>query len=195
MAKQSHFTEYLRKVKQYYFRYHDLPSFETMMQILSVKSKSVVHRFMQQLVEQGLCVKQGNVFAPTQAFSALPLYESVYAWYPSAVVDEVKKEIHIQSHLVDDPLSTVLIKVQGDSMEDAGIFADDIVIVDTDKAARVGDMVIGIVDGEYTVKFLMKDKIWKLYLQAANSQRNYPNIYAREQLQLFWVVTGSFRRY
>jgi len=51
-----------------------------------------------------------------------------------------------------------MIKVQGDSMIEAGINTGDIVIVDKGMSAKVDDIVIAEIDKEYTLKYLKKDK-------------------------------------
>ena len=54
-------------------------------------------------------------------------------------------------------------------------------------------MVIALVDQQYTVKFLDKDKKRKSYLRAANP--DYDDIYPTEELKIFGKVVGSFRKY
>ena len=77
-------------------------------------------------------------------------------------------------------------------MVDAGITEGDMVIVERGAEPRVGDIVIGILDGEFTLKRLKKDK-GKHYLQAENPE--YPDMYAMEELEIAGVVRGVIRKY
>ncbi len=54
------------------------------------------------------------------------------------------------------------------------------------------DIVVGVLDGEFTLKRLKRDK-GKFYLQAENPE--YPDLFALEELQVAGVVRGVIRRY
>jgi len=75
-----------------------------------------------------------------------------------------------------------MIKVQGDSMIEAGIFAGDVVIVDKGLNGKVDDIVVAEVDGAYTLKYLKKDRNG-YYLMAGNSK--YPEFHPQEELKIF----------
>jgi len=164
------------------------------MEVIGVNSKSVVHRFFQQLIEGWFLEKKQGVYYPTVRLGALPLFESIRAWFPTTVTDETRYDISIESYLVDNPSETILLKVVGDSMIDAGFLEGDIVVVDTSMEADVGQVIVGVVDDEYTMKFYMKDKKGNYFLQAANQHVDYPDIYPQEELRIFGVVVGSFRK-
>jgi len=80
-------------------------------------------------------------------------------------------------------------------MQDAGINENDIVIVNTAQQPKIGDIVIGVVDDEYTIKFLMQNKKGEKYLQPANKEKGYADIYPQENLHIFGVVTSVVRKY
>ena len=86
-----------------------------------------------------------------------------------------------------------MLKVKGDSMIDAWIKDGDIIVVDKSRKHHVGDIVVAIVDGEYTVKYLQKDKDNTYFLSPWNSK--YDDIYPKDDLEVFGVVLSSFRRY
>ena len=85
-----------------------------------------------------------------------------------------------------------MIKVQGDSMIEAGINTGDIVIVDKGQQGKIDDIVVAEVDREFTLKYLKRDKRG-YYLLAGNAK--YPPFYPKEELKIFWVVTGVIRKY
>ena len=124
--------------------------------------------------------------------SPLPYFQSIKAGFPSPATDELKEDLSIEEYLIEKPYCTVFVEVKGDSMIDAHIWDGDTIIVEKGKKSHVGDIVIAIVDGEYTVKYLDKDQSW-YFLRPGNP--NYPNIYPGHEMEIFWVVTWLFRKY
>lgn len=79
-----------------------------------------------------------------------------------------------------------------ESMLDAGLLPDDCVVVLREATAAVGDIVVALVDREYTIKYLAEDDNG-LYLKPSNKE--YKEIRPTDSLEIFGVVTGSFRSY
>lgn len=77
-------------------------------------------------------------------------------------------------------------------MIDAGIHSDDIVDVEKRQNAKLGELVVAIVDNEFTLKRLDKEK-GKFVLKPEN--KAYPVIRPRGELEIFGVVVGQFRKY
>jgi len=89
--------------------------------------------------------------------SEFPLFSSkVAAGLPSFADDNLDDSIDLNNYLVDKPVSTFMLRVQGLSMRDAGILPDDILIVDRSEVAKHNKIVIAAVDGELTVKRLYR---------------------------------------
>jgi len=92
-----------------------------------------------------------------------PLYLSrVQAGFPSPADDYVETGLDLNEHLIQRPASTFFVRVQGDSMEAAGIYDGSVLIVDRADEADDGDIVVAAVDGELTVKRLRvaRDRCW-----------------------------------
>lgn len=87
---------------------------------------------------------------------------------------------------------TYLVKVEGESMQGAGIFSGDILIVDKAIDARPGQVVIAVVNQEPTVKLLSIVNGMPV-LKSANPR--YPDRYILEndQFEVWGVVTHSLR--
>jgi DNA polymerase V len=66
--------------------------------------------------------------------------------------------LDLNEELIKNPASTFFVRVSGDSMVDAGIHDNDILIVDRSIEAREGKIVIAILDGELVVKRLRRIK-------------------------------------
>ena len=136
--------------------------------------------------------KEGRYY-PGVRLTTIPLFASVRAGNPDDAHDEKIDDISLESYLINDPRHTVIIKVRGDSMIDAGIHDGDLLVVDTQKKPRLGDIVVAIVDAEYTVKYLAKDAQGKFVFDPANSE--YTRIVPEHDLHIYGLVTGSVRKY
>lgn len=121
----------------------------------------------------------------------LPLFGPIAAGFAAPVEEHAEEQITIENYLVKDRSSTFLLRVKGDSMIGALIHEGDLVVVDRSKHPKPNDIVVGILDGEFTLKRLKKDK-GKFYLQAENP--DYPDLYALEELQVAGVVVGLMRK-
>lgn len=126
---------------------------------------------------------------------ALPLYTSkVSAGYPSPADEHVEKRLNPSEYLIENDTTTFFVRVKGDSMIDAGIFEDDVLVVDRSRLAQIGDIVLAVLDGEFTVKTLGKSK-HGIRLIPAN--KHYPVIEVTEHqaFQVWGVITGSMRKF
>ena len=112
MPKPSYFSTYLTKLKKHYWKHFNVPTFVNAMNLLNVRSKSVIHRFYQQLVEQGYLVKNYGVYEATELLGELPIFESIQAGFPGTEKDVIKQGINLQTHLIDNPNTTMILKVR-----------------------------------------------------------------------------------
>ena len=79
-------------------------------------------------------------------------------------------------------------------MIDASIHDGDIVIVDRSKQARIGDIVLASIDGEFTVKTLAKH-LSQPRLVPANKQYKYIDITENMEFEIWGVITGAVRKF
>lgn len=109
---------------------------------------------------------------------SVPLAENtVQAGFPSPAENDARQDIDLNQLLVKNPASTFLLRVQGDSMIDAGIADGDLLVVDRSRVPHSGDIVIMQVNNEFTVKRYCVDKASsKPYLHAENSSGTYRDI-------------------
>ncbi|MDY6939708.1 MAG: translesion error-prone DNA polymerase V autoproteolytic subunit [Cyanobacteriota bacterium] len=99
----------------------------------------------------------------TATTSKFPLYlEAVAAGYPTQTSDYVDGELDLNQHLTQHPEDTFCVRVNGDSMIDAGIHPNDLLIVDRALEPKDGSVVIATVDGDVTVKRMQRegDRLW-----------------------------------
>lgn len=129
---------------------------------------------------------------------AIPLFSTkVAAGFPSPADDHVEKRLDVSEFLIDHAASTFFVTIKGDSMIDVGLMPDDKVVVDRSKTPALGDIVLAVVDQEFTIKILDYGANKMPRLMPANSTGAYRPIYIRPdtQFEIFGVVTGSFRRF
>jgi len=118
---------------------------------------------------------------------ALPLFgEVVQCGFPSPAQDYVEQRIDLNKLLIQHPSSTYFVKAAGDSMIDAGI-GDDLLIVDSARTAQHGDIVIAAVEGEFTVKRLQLRP--RVQLNPMNSAYSPILVNSEDSLDIFGVVT------
>lgn len=142
----------------------------------------------------------GEFEYPVQGSPALelPLYGSkVPAGVPSAADDHVDRRLNPNDFLIDDSDNTFFVTIQGYSMIDVGLMPGDKAVVDRARVASVGDIVLAMIDGEFTIKTLGKTKNGAPRLLPANSSGSYTpiEIGGEMQFEIWGVVTGSFRRF
>ena len=185
-------AQHLAKLQDYYADHGVLPPYSTLMILLGFKSKSPVAALVGRLKLIGFLESTPEKrLKPGRRFFERPVYDSVRAGLPSAVEDSGHNALTIDAYLIERPSSTVLITVKGDSMIDAGIMPGDTVVVEKRNSASAGDMVIAIVDNEFTLKTLGNEK-GKFVLLPANPA--YPVIRPKGDLEIFGVVVGQFRK-
>ena len=122
----------------------------------------------------------------------LPLFGPISAGFAAPVEEQAEETVNIEDYLIRDRTSTFLLRVRGDSMINAGIYEGDLVIVERGREGKPGDIVVAIIDNEFTLKRLKKQN-GKYYLQAENPA--YPDFYALEELQVAGVVRGVIRKF
>jgi DNA polymerase V len=88
----------------------------------------------------------------------LPFFQStVSAGFPSPADDYLEARLSLDELVIRNPSSTFFVKVEGHSMTGAGIYPEDILVVDRSKKAKPNDVIIAAIDGEFTVKRLIKE--------------------------------------
>ncbi|HEY8354643.1 MAG TPA: S24 family peptidase [Methylophilaceae bacterium] len=128
----------------------------------------------------------------------LPLFSSrVPAGLPSQVDDHVEQWLNPTNFLVEDRENTFFVTIQGESMVDVGLMPGDKAVVNRARTAAVGDIVLAMVDGEFTIKMLGRTKSGAPRLLPANSSGRYGpiEITGEMRFEIWGVVTGSFRRF
>ena len=119
-------------------------------------------------------------------------YCSIQAGFPSPADDFLESELNLHDYLIHNKNSTFMVKVNGDSMVGAGILSGDILVVDRARQYKDNNIVIAILDGDLTVKRLIRDCNKKWILQA-ETDNPYIIPITGNTLEIWGVVTGVVR--
>ena len=130
-------------------------------------------------------------FPPVSTASVdLPLYSSrVAAGFPSPADDYVENALDLNHYLIQHKEATFFLRVSGESMINAGIYDDDILIVDRAIPAQNGKVVVAVLDGELTVKRLYK-KDGVIILKPENPEFPDIPVFGEQELRIWGVVTS-----
>ena len=172
------------------------PTLQELADELGVASKNAVLKHLNALEKKGYIGKriggaargiqilESMGFLDSPDVSSLPLVGSVPAGSPLLAEQNVERYVSIPKELISSKGEYFALKVQGDSMENAGIFDDDLVVVQSTNHAANGDIVVALIGNETTVKRFMNDGSAP-YLKPENP--NYSDIRPTQE----WSVQGK----
>lgn len=201
MTLTAHQRTMLNFVREFQHKKGYSPSLSDLAVAFGVKSKNAIAKVVTALVREGHMEKdpkgrikiidapeEGSGFMPM----ILPLFGPIAAGFAAPAEEQAEERVTVEQYLVRDRASTFLLRVKGDSMIDAGIVEGDLVVVEKGRPPKPEEIVVGVLDGEFTLKRLKRDK-GKYYLKAENAM--YPDLHALEELQVAGVVVGVIRKY
>lgn len=160
-----------------------------------IKSTSTVHSILRKLEEEGYIQRDPRFSRAIRiegmtVSSQVPLIGKVTAGVPILAVEQIEDYIPYPVSAAESE-SVFALRVSGLSMRDAGILDGDIIVADKDTVAKSGDIVVGLVGDEATVKRLLI-KEGEIILMPENP--DFSPIRA-ENIEIIGKVIGSFRRY
>jgi repressor LexA len=186
--------EYLDKLQDYYAEHKVIPSYSVLAGLWGVSAKSWVSECVKRFEEAGFVDwTPDRQLKPGKRFFERRIAEApVQAGQPhAAAADGYDLVSSIDEMLVREPSKTELIRVKGDSMIDAGIHEGDFLVVQRQHHASPGEVVVAIVDNEFTVKYLGRERN-EFVLKPAN--KAYPVIRPHGRLEIYGVMAGLVRK-
>jgi len=125
----------------------------------------------------------------------LPFFSSrVPAGFPSPAQDHLEQKLSLDQLLGIDAPHTYLVRVEGESMIDIGIFDGDIMVVNRSIPWGHRDIVIAEINGETFVKRLIQNG-QQIVLRSENPKFAPRYILEGDELRIWGVVTDSIRRH
>ncbi len=184
--------DYFGRILNFYEKNNRSPSYSELTNILNVKSKQTAYKIVKDLISLKLLSKdsKGRIIIKNRNLRVLGLVE---AGFPSPSDEQMLDSISLDDWIIRNKAASFMLKVKGDSMMNAGILDGDMVVVERKSEAPIGSIIVANVDNAFTLKYLRKDKVGKMYLEAANE--DYPNIYPNEGLEIQAVLIAVIRKY
>jgi repressor LexA len=176
------------------------PTYQQLCNILGISSKNGVKKHIDALVAKGYLEKDSSPrglrivdpdYKPRSLdISSIPMIGHVAAGFPILAEENVERYIPIPRHLITSEGRYYALRVHGDSMINAGIFENDLVIVKALNVANNNDIVVALINDEVTVKRLIVNDN-QTFLKAENPA--YHNIFPKESWTIQGKVVGLIR--
>ena len=186
--------EHLAKLRDYYADARRIPSQQRIAQLLGF-SKAAARKLLERLETRGFLDRtpDDDAWVPAKRFFERAVADAgVPAGAPVLASDITGEPFYVDEYLVRRPSRTAMIPIRGESMIAAGIHDGDIAVVDRGLSAKAGDFVVAIVDNEFTLKELAKERA-AFVLRPHN--KAFAVIRPRGSLEIYGVVVGILRRY
>ena len=127
----------------------------------------------------------------------LPIAEGLKAGFPSPAEDYSHETLDFNRDLIRNPEATFYGKVEGDSMIEAGINDGDIAVIDRSVEAQDGDIVVGYINDEFTIKYLDLRHRKDGYIELRPANKNFKpiRIDADDDFEVWGVVIWTIKRW
>lgn len=137
------------------------------------------------------------ISAEFQKALSLPLAEQIKAGFPSPADDYMHESLDFNRDLIRHPEATFYGRVDGDSMEGAGIMDGDIAVIDRSIEPSDGDIIVAYVNGEFTMKYLDLSNRDKGYLELRPANPKYSPIRIDEidRFEVWGVVVWTIKQW
>lgn len=195
MARTNKDAQHLHRLRDLYTRVGCIPSYSEMAKALGFKAKNAAFKLTQRLIESGHLEKSiGGRLVPGSDFFTIDVSDDdVRAGFGhEGNATGLLQAQALDKLLIAKPSKTVLIKVRGDSMLDAGILTGDVAVVETNMQAIHGDMVVAEIDGSHTIK---EYRISQGRPRLTAHNRGKQSMAPKETLNIIGVVRGIVRSY
>jgi len=176
------------------------PTYQQLCNVLGISSKNAIKKHMDALVVKGYLSKDStprgiSIVDPSykpqlESGPSIPLIGHIAAGFPVLAEQNVERYVPVPRHLIRSEGRYYALRVRGDSMINAGIFEDDLVIVQATSEANHRDIVVALIDDEVTVKRLYAEGK-QIYLKAENPE--YKDIYPERTWSIQGKVVGLVR--
>lgn len=124
----------------------------------------------------------------------LPFFAStISAGFPSPADDYIELQISISEFVTDNPNATFFVRVHGDSMQDAHMVDRSVLAVDRSIKSQSGDIIVAVVNNDYTVKrLLIKEE--KAFLLPENKKYQALEITLEMNFQVWGKVVAILHK-
>jgi len=193
MMQRQDLSGYAGVIRDFHIAHKRLPTYSELLKVFGLKSKNAVYKRIRRLEAAGFLKKDSTGrIVPGKILHPLRVLGLVQAGFPSPAEEELVDTMSLDEYLISNPQATYLLKVEGDSMLDAGIHSGDLVLVEKGLSPKTGDIVVAQVDGRWTLKYFEKNA--KTYILRSGNKK-YPDIIPQIELIIAGVVVANIRKY
>ena len=120
----------------------------------------------------------------------IPYYiHKVGAGFPSPATDYIEDDVDLNTHLIKNSPATFIVRVQGKSMNNVGIYDGDLLIVDRSINPKNNSTVIANVNEELVVKTILKRKSETFLTSGSKKTSDKINLGKDQEVIVWGVVT------
>lgn len=124
----------------------------------------------------------------------LPFYSSpIRAGFPSPADDFIDKHLDLNDHLIKHPSATFFFRAGTSSMEKAGIFLGDLLIVDRSLDPYDNAVIVAVLDGQFLIRYYRETK-QGIVLTSAGNKEETQTVTEDRQFEVWGVVTSVVHR-
>jgi SOS regulatory protein LexA len=182
-----------QKLRDFFLEYSRLPSYQEICELFGFASKNAAFQLIKKMIAEGILEKDSHgKLIPKKLNLPLPHLGTIQAGFLTTSEEQVPEMVSFDEFLVKEPKASFMLRVSGDSMIDAGIQPDDIVIVERVREPRHGDIVAACVDNECTLKYFERQS-GKVVFMPANEK--YPPIHPKGNFHIYGKVVSLIRKY
>jgi DNA polymerase V len=132
---------------------------------------------------------------PKKTKEKISLFDTpIKAGFPSPADEYLQKPLDLNAYLISHPASTYILRVKGDSMINAGIFENDLLIVDRSISPTNGKVVVASIEGSFTVKFFERTSTG-VFLIPANEKYQKINVTNDPSFEIWGVVIHTIHSF
>ena len=177
---QTYLDDILKFVNKYYQENHVAPTIVQVSSSVGVP-RSTTHRYLQELSNRGLLEYDRGILSAPQsakmktAYISAPLVGSIQCGSPEEEEEFVEEYVSLPVSLFGKGEFYIL-RAKGDSMVDAGIEEDDLIVIERNCPAKIGDIVVALdPDNQNTLKrYVGFDKTERRYILKYENEAKYP---------------------
>lgn len=182
----------INSILYFYLDKGRMPSYSEIAELFGFHSKNASFKFIERLIKLNIVEKDSKGrLIPKKLTNPIKVLGFIEAGFPSPAEEELLDTLSLDRWLINNPSSTFMLKVTGDSMIEAGILPGDMVLVDRSIQPKNGDIVIAQVDGTWTIKYFNKNGK-EVSLIPANSK--YKPIKPKNELNIGGIVISVIRK-
>lgn len=188
----------LQCITRYITQNGHAPTLAEIGQLLDIKSKGTIHRYVESLIKKGHLQRNGRSWRglrltgeQSRRLLVLPFAGRIAAGKPIETIPE-QLEINFSDMLLGE--DRYVLEVKGDSMVEAGILDKDLVIVQHTETANNGDIVVALIDNDETTLKKLRKHGDRVELIPANHTM-VPMIYPADRVHIQGIVVGQVRSY